>query len=117
MSLKFFTAILNSKLFQFVYINSLVTNKNSTPQLKKVDLDKLPIYFINFTNKVEKEIHDKIARFVDKITIANLEIGNTKLQSDIDILKREVLYIDKQINENIYKLYNLTDKEIEIIEK
>ena len=37
-SLKYFTAIINSTVFQFVYINKLVTNKNSTPQLKKLTL-------------------------------------------------------------------------------
>ena len=37
-------AILNSKLFQFYYNVKLVTNRDSTPQLKNVHLDKFPIY-------------------------------------------------------------------------
>jgi hypothetical protein len=52
-SLKYFTALINSNLFQFVYINKLVTNKDSTPQLKKVDLDKFPVFVCDFKNNEE----------------------------------------------------------------
>ena len=40
---KYVLAILNSKLMEEYYLNFLVTNINSTPQIKKKDLDRIPI--------------------------------------------------------------------------
>jgi len=41
--LRYFLTLLNSTFGRFYYRNILVTNRNSTPQLKKVDLDRFPI--------------------------------------------------------------------------
>ncbi|PIY02717.1 MAG: hypothetical protein COZ21_12725 [Bacteroidetes bacterium CG_4_10_14_3_um_filter_31_20] len=117
MSLKYFTALINSNLFQFIYLNKLVTNKDSTAQLKKVDLDIFPVRVINFGENAEKEIHNIIAKNVDKIMLLNIEIQNSKLNSEINTLKREIIFLENKINKNIYKLYDLTPEEIEIIEK
>jgi len=40
---KYVLAILNSKLMEEYYLNFLVTNINSTPQIKKKDLDQIPV--------------------------------------------------------------------------
>lgn len=45
----FLLALLNSNIFKFYYINKLVTNRDSTPQLKKIHLDVFPIRQISFT--------------------------------------------------------------------
>lgn len=42
-------AILNSIVFKFYYTEKIVTNRDSTPQLKKIHLDKFPIRSVNFT--------------------------------------------------------------------
>jgi len=109
--------LINSNLFQFIYLNKLVTNKDSTAQLKKVDLDIFPVRVINFGDNAEKEIHNIIAKNVDKIMLLNIEIQNSKLNSEINTLKREIIFLENKINKNIYKLYDLTPEEIEIIEK
>ncbi len=116
MSLKYFAALINSNLFQFVYINKLVTNKDSTPQLKKVDLDIFPVRIINFEETQESELHDKIVKYVEKIMHANNEKSKSKLQSDIETLNREITFSENQINKHIYQLYNILSDEIEIIE-
>jgi len=40
---KFLLGILNSELITWYYLNELVTNEDSTPQLKNYDLDSIPI--------------------------------------------------------------------------
>jgi restriction endonuclease S subunit len=42
-SAKYVLAILNSRLMEDYYRQFLVTNANSTPQLKKMDLDSIPV--------------------------------------------------------------------------
>jgi len=113
-SLKYFTALINSKLFQFVYINRLVTNKDSISQLKKVDLDKFPVFICS--DKSEKQKHDEIVKHVDKLLqlyqdmpLATLPSHKERIQSNID-------YCEDRINSLVYELYELTDTEIAIIE-
>ncbi len=40
---EYLLALLNSKLLTWYYLNQLVTNEDSTPQIKNYDLDNLPI--------------------------------------------------------------------------
>jgi len=41
--------LLNSSLFKFYYLEKMVTNRDTTPQLKKLHLDRFPIRTIYFT--------------------------------------------------------------------
>lgn len=116
LSLKYITAIINSKIFQFVYINHLVTNKDSTPQIKKVDLDKFPIYIFDFSNKQEKEKHDKIVELVDSLLLLNKEIQNVSLESKKNQIKNKIQYCEDKIDQLVYELYELSPEEIMIVE-
>jgi hypothetical protein len=115
-SLKYFTALINSTLFQFVYINRLVTNKDSTPQLKKVDLDKFPIYIFDFKNKQEKSKHDEIVKNVDLLLKLNEELKSSKLQSKNEQIQSRVEHYEQRINDAIYLLYNLSPDDINTLE-
>lgn len=112
-SLKYFTALINSNLFQFVYINKLVTNKDSTPQLKKIDLDKFPVFVCDKSNKPK---HDEIVKNVDLLLQLNQELQNTTLANRIEQLKNRIEYTEDKINQIIYELYDLTNEEIKLIE-
>ena len=111
-SLKYFTALINSKLFQFVYINKLVTNKDSTPQLKKIDLDKFPVFVCD-----EKKNHDEIVKNVDLLLQLNKELQITTLPEKIEQIQTRIGYCEDKINEIVYALYELTDDEVKVIEK
>jgi hypothetical protein len=112
-SLKYFTALINSKLFQFVYINRLVTNKDSTPQLKKVDLDKFPVYIFG----KDKKMHDEIVHSVDMLMKLNGAVKKEKSPMGIEQLSGDIAYNSGKLDGLIYELYGITDKdEIDIIE-
>ncbi|MFL0194878.1 TaqI-like C-terminal specificity domain-containing protein [Clostridium sp. WILCCON 0269] len=58
--------LLNSKLIQWYYLNFLITNANSTPQIKKCSLDQIPIsncsveYKMNIEKLVRKIMYEKL---------------------------------------------------------
>ena len=55
-------AILNSRLMEEYYRGYLITNANSTPQLKKMDLDMIPIKKCSGKKQLEIEkIVDRLA--------------------------------------------------------
>ena len=55
---KYVLTILNSKLIDLLYKILLVTNRDTTPQLKKIDLDRIPIRRISFATPQDK--HKKL---------------------------------------------------------
>ena len=50
----FLLTLLNSNVFKFYYANKLVTNRDSTPQLKKIHLDSFPIRRITFASPEDR---------------------------------------------------------------
>ena len=93
---KHILAVINSRLLNWYYLNRLVTNEDSTPQLKNFDLDNIPIAKSIFNCEI-------ICRLVD-------EIINGK-NCNIDTLRKE-----RSLDFLIYKLYSLSFDEIKIIE-
>jgi hypothetical protein len=116
-SLKYFTALINSDVFQFVYINKLVTNKDSTPQLKKTDLDKFPVFVCDIKKKEEKEKHDEIVKQVDLLLKLNDELTDATLQSKIEQITSRIDHCQDRINKYVFDLYNLDNDEIEVIQE
>ncbi|MDU6878239.1 TaqI-like C-terminal specificity domain-containing protein [Clostridium tepidum] len=89
---KYILGILNSQLMNWYYKNYLITNKESTPQLKKYRLDKIPI------KKCADYIQQKIGILVDEIS-KNLKNKNIK----------EAEYYYKILNKKIFKIYGIDD--------
>ncbi len=116
LSLKYFTALINSNIFNFIYLNKLVTNRDSTPQIKKVDLDTFPVRIINFSNSKEKQTHDTIVSLVNNLLNLNKELQITKLDNQRQQIQRAIAHAESKIDELVYELYGLTEEEIGIVE-
>ncbi len=110
-TLLYLLAILNSKLINTYYQNFAITNRDSIPQLKNVDLDNFPI--IKPTDKQKT----KIAKLSQLMLNLQKEFQATSANTDKhNSLKREIEKLDREIDEAIYKLYGLTAEEIRTIE-
>ena len=53
---------------------------------------------------------------MDKIINLNSNIKKNETPHRIEIIKREIDSVDKQIDQLVYKLYGLTEEEIKIVE-
>lgn len=104
-NLKYLTAMLNSKLLSWAFKNFYAGGGlgASGYRYKKIFLEKLPV--IKPTNQNKTEV-DKIETLVNQI----LSKKQTDRNSDISIETKE---IDKLV----YKLYQLTDEEIALVDK
>lgn len=102
--LKFLSAIINSKL-AFFYIKELYSSNSYCGGINftRNMIGSLPIPKINSKNQ---NLVDEIINLVNQILALKTE------NSSADISK-----LEKDIDNLIYKLYNLTPKEIEIIER
>jgi len=101
--------IINSKFMNWYYYNFAITNKESTPQLKKIHLDKFPIP-ITFESK---ELILLVKKMLNRKDDFMKETENSNRWHKI---KDEIAKTDKKIDEEVYKLYSLTREEIKIVE-
>lgn len=113
---KFMLGILNSRLLTFYLRAKALTNKESIAQVKKVDLDKLPIRTINFDNLADKARHDQIVALVERMLDLHKRQREARTGQEKTVLQRQIEGTDKQIDKLVYTLYGLTDEEIAIVE-
>ena len=85
-------------MLEYYFNKKMITNPDVFPYIKGIHLKKLPVKFPK-----EKSSESKIESLVEKI------IEGKKENSDVEKLKT-------QLNEMVYKLYDLTEEEIKIIE-
>ena len=112
---KFILGILNSKLITFIYKNifkslSLAGGylRIGSPQLKQ-----LPI-IVPSKNRITK-----VVKKVDEIVSLNQKLQKLHLimdEKEHNEIKEEIEKTDKKIDEEVYKLYGLTEDEIRAVE-
>ncbi|MBC8204709.1 MAG: N-6 DNA methylase [FCB group bacterium] len=112
-TLKYILAILNSKLMNCYYGNFAITNRDSTPQLKNVDLNTFPI------KQIPKSQQRPIISLVDKMLSLNQRLNQIggKKTDERGRIEEEIQKTDDEIDQLVYKIYGITEKEKKIIEK
>ncbi|MFY4690503.1 DUF7149 domain-containing protein [Campylobacter jejuni] len=100
--LLYLTALLNSNV-NFYYFKQIGAKLGvSGYEMSKIFVEKLPIPKINSKNE---KLADELINLVDEILKAKEQDKNTNTQE-----------LENKINSLVYKLYNLTEEEIKIIE-
>lgn len=122
----FLTGLLNSKLMNVYYRNFAITNRDATPQLKKVDLDKFPIILpseqikakINSTVSELMKLQKPFLSILSKISKSDVsKKGYYDLIEEKTKIKQEIDKLESDLNNLIYELYGLKKEEITIIEE
>ena len=108
--------IINSKLMIFIY-QIIVPEKGKVfAEIKKVNLAKLPIRTIKFTDPAEKAQHDKMVELVQQMLDLRAQLAAATLPQAHTLLERQIAATDQQIDRLVYALYGLTEDEIKIVE-
>ncbi|EAJ3183222.1 class I SAM-dependent DNA methyltransferase [Campylobacter coli] len=100
-NVKYLTAILNSKLIAF-WLKHKGKMQGNNYQIDKEPLLNIPIVD---TNSKNQKLADELINLVDEILKAKEQDKNANTQE-----------LENKINSLVYKLYNLTEDEIKIIE-
>ncbi|NGY48897.1 type IIG restriction enzyme/methyltransferase [Campylobacter coli] len=100
-NVKYLTAILNSKLIAF-WLKHKGKMQGNNYQIDKEPLLNIPIVD---TNSKNEKLADELINLVDEILKAKEQDKNANTQE-----------LENKINSIVYKLYNLTEEEIKIIE-
>jgi hypothetical protein len=116
MSWSYFLGLLNSKLINYFYRASALTNKMSIAQVKIIQLGQIPVPILNLNNADEKLIHDKFVVHVDRMIVLHKQLAEARSSHEKNMLKRQIVGTDEEIDQMTYKLYCLSQKEIELVE-
>jgi hypothetical protein len=108
--------ILNSKVISFYFGEKLITNRNSIAQIKKQDLDMLPIPTPDLSKKPDKARHDKLVALVDQMLVLKKKEQAEAVPQTKTMIGRQIQAVDAQIDALVYELYGLTEDEIKIVE-
>jgi type I restriction-modification system DNA methylase subunit len=103
--LKVLCALLNSKLLNHYYRNFAVTNKDATPQLKKVDLDKFPIIMPKDMNFFSERV-DKLISLNQTI----IQLGGKAEESKEN--KDKINKIIEEIDRKVFEIYDDSEKDL-----
>jgi hypothetical protein len=117
--LLYILGIINSQLIKKYWINHFYDQKFLFPKIKGSHLKQLPIRQIDFDNPSEKAMHDKLVSLVEKMLELNKKLAplrDTNCEEKDELLK-EIEKTDKEIDELVYQLYELTPEEIVIVEE
>jgi hypothetical protein len=115
-SLLYINGLLNSKLMDFYYQNLVNEQGKAFAEVKAIYVKALPIKSINFQIPTEKHAHDEIVKFVEMLLELNKRLHKATLPSDIRQLQARIQAAERQIDQLVYQLYNLTLEEIKLID-
>jgi len=105
-NIKYILSLLNSRLLNYYYVEKFTNRSSLTVNVSKVYLELLPIKKITAR---EQEIFIKIVDKILAITKSNDYLENPEKQA-------KVKEYERQIDQMVYKIYNLTKEEIEAVE-
>lgn len=111
-NLKYIVGVINSKLISRWFITAFdKLQRKIFPQFKVNELARFPIY------KADSKQQKIIIELVNKMLSLKKELCEIPENSDKwRSIKSEIERTDKKIDEEVYKLYELTPEEIEVVE-
>ena len=107
-NLKYLLALLNSKLFSFIYKTKNPQSGKAFAEIKPSAIKELPIRTIDFKDKNDKAIFDQLVDLVNKM----MSLKRAKANDENQV---RMAALDKEIDQLVYRLYGVTTKEIEAI--
>ena len=115
LSPKYILGLLNSTTL-FWYLKSISNRfRGGWITCTKQYMAKLPIRSTDFSNPKEKSRHDKIVSLVENMLDLNKRLALAQTQHEKTFLQRQIEATDRQIDQLVYELYELTEEEICIV--
>ena len=98
-------------------INYYFSKRFTTISLTAAFLGEIPIYNIKQHNQKMMKMSYRIVNLDERMFKLNKDIQKVKTSHKKEVLQRQINATDKQIDKLVYKLYDLTEEEIEIVEE
>ncbi|MBA3241412.1 MAG: N-6 DNA methylase, partial [Acidobacteria bacterium] len=108
--------ILNSRLMNFIHDSFSLNKEKVFAKVLAVNLGKLPIRTINFSDPADKAQHDRMVALVEGMLAAKRQLAGAGTEAERNLYERKCANLDAQIDALVYELYGLTPEEIRLVE-
>lgn len=95
---------------------AVVNDEGCTGSMRPGDVRRLPIRRIDFLNLAEESAHDAIVIPVARMLALQMQRQAIRPQEEAHDLDCQIQQVDQEIDCRVYKLYGLTDEEINIVQ-
>ncbi len=112
---KYLLALLNSSLMDFINKRMFATYQGGYLRFFYQYLVQLPILRIDRTDKEQTTIHQMVENYVDDMIEAQRQLANSRTDKDLTFYRNKCVSLDRQIDELVHRLYDLTEEEISLI--
>jgi hypothetical protein len=116
-NLRYILGILNSPLLTYFLKETGTPLRGGYFRMKTAYLNPFPIRSINFSDPNDKARHDKMVKLVEQMLTVHTRLVSARTPDDKTRLQRQIDATDQQIDQLVYELYGLTEKEIKVVEE
>jgi len=113
---KYILGLLNSKVSDIYLKNISTTMRGGFFRYFTQFIEQLPIRLIDFSDRADKTRHDKMVRLVELMISLHKQLATSNTPDEKTRLQRQIDATDYQIDQLVCELYDLTEKEIKIVE-
>jgi hypothetical protein len=115
---RYWVGLLNSRLLRFVYGQTVPESRQQAfPQVKVRSLRALPMRPIDLADAADRERHERMVALVLRMLELQRKLVAPPSTRSKATVQRRIDATDRQIDQLVFELYELTPEEIEIVEK
>ena len=116
--LNYLLGILNSRLMSWYFLRrSNIAQRDDFPKIILKETRSLPIVPVAGRTKEHRFTQEKISALTEEIIDLYEKLRHCRLPHEKDAVNRQAVGIDMQIDRLVYQLYDISQKEIVLVEK
>ncbi len=115
-NIRYLLGIINSRLLNWYYHTMNPEVGEALAEVKKTNVENLPIRPIDFSSPTDKALHDRMVQLVEQMLALRKQLPNSKTGHEQTHVQRQIDATDRQIDKLVYELYGLTEEEIAVVE-
>jgi len=104
---KYILGLLNSSVLDVYYKAKCLTNRDSIAQVKKADLDNMPIPDVAFDNPDECQRYERMVELVDQLLDAKSRVKSCALPQERSLIERQIDRLSGDIDRLAHQCYGL----------
>jgi hypothetical protein len=116
-SREYILACLNSRLLEWFIRQTATRMQGGYYSFESRFIRHLPIPVIDLSDPSNKSLHDQIVMLVESMLSLNKQLAAANTDHEKTALQRQIDATDRQIDQLVYELYNLSEEEIRIVEE
>jgi type I restriction-modification system DNA methylase subunit len=114
--IRYVLGVINSKLMNWYYHTLNPEIGEVFAEVKKTNVDKLPILVPDASSKEQLKLHDRIRSLAEEMAEISKKAWSARTDQERTVSMRQIEATDRQIDKLVYDLYGLTQEEIAVVE-